>query len=242
MTQPPSGGPVGPPADQPGSPAAPDPVAVPGPAVPSGPAAAPYPATPSGPATPPGPAAAPPPGPAAAPPPGPAAAPDPSIPPAPAGYPPYQPPAAPKKKRGVLIASIALAVVLLLCAGGGVVAFLTLRDADSGTGAKEPTVAVDEFLKAVYQERDADRAAGLVCSSSRDEKKIAAKVAEVEKHISAHQNPRFRWSTPKVDNQTGDRAMVTTKVTMTTADEKVADQDLRFTVVKKTGWWVCEVA
>ncbi|WP_449560150.1 Rv0361 family membrane protein [Micromonospora reichwaldensis] len=187
-------------------------------------------------------AAAPPPGPAAAFPPGPAAAPDPSIPPAPAGYPPYQPPAAPKKKRGVLIASIALAVILLLCAGGGVVAFLTLRDADSGTGAKEPTVAVDEFLKAVYQERDADRAAGLVCSSSRDEKKIAAKVAEVEKHVSAHQNPRFRWSTPKVDNQTGDRATVTTKVTMTTADEKVADQDLRFTVVKKTGWWVCEVA
>ncbi|MEU4777949.1 hypothetical protein [Micromonospora sp. NPDC023633] len=203
MTQPPSGGPVGPPAGQPGFPATPDAAAVP---------------------------------------PGPAGAGDPSIPPPPAGYPPYQPPAAPKKKRGVLIAAIALAVILLLCAAGGVVTFLTLRDAESGEGAKEPAVAVDEFLKAVYQERDADRAAGLVCSSSRDEKKIAAKVAEVEKHVSAHQNPRFRWSTPKVDNQTGDRATVTTKVTMTTADEKVADQDLRFTVVKKTGWWVCEVA
>ncbi|RLK08902.1 hypothetical protein DER29_6771 [Micromonospora sp. M71_S20] len=227
MTQPPSGGPVGPPADQPGSPAAPGPSPAPGPAVPPGPAA------PPGAAVPPGPAA---------PPTGPAAAQDPSIPPPPAGYPPYQPPAAPRKKRGVLIASIALAVILLLCAGGGVVAFLTLRDAENGEGAKEPTVAVDEFLKAVYQERDADRAAGLVCSSSRDEKKIAAKVAEVEKHVSAHQSPRFRWSAPKVDNQTGDRATVTTKVTMTTADEKVADQDLRFTVVKKTGWWVCEVA
>ncbi|MEW2379341.1 hypothetical protein AB0883_25035 [Micromonospora sp. NPDC047812] len=223
MTQPPSGGPVGPPADQPGTPAAPGPAPAPGPAA----------APPPGAAVPPGPAA---------PPTGPAVAPDPSIPPPPAGYPPYQPPAAPRKKRGVLIASIALAVILLLCAGGGVVAFLTLRDAENGEGAKEPAVAVDEFLKAVYQERDADRAAGLVCSSSRDEKKIAAKVAEVEKHVSAHQNPRFRWSTPKVDNQTGDRATVTTKVTMTTADEKVADQDLRFTVVKKTGWWVCEVA
>lgn len=142
----------------------------------------------------------------------------------------------------MLIASIALAVILLLCAAGGVVAFLTLRNAESGEGAKEPAVAVDEFLTAVYQERDADKAAALVCSSSRDEKQIAAKVAEVEKYVSAHQNPRFRWSSPKVDNQTGDRATVTTKVTMTTADEKVADQDLRFTVVKKTGWWVCEVA
>ncbi|MCX4389022.1 hypothetical protein OG777_19115 [Micromonospora peucetia] len=201
MTQPPSGGPVGSPAEQPDTPTVPD----------------------------------------AAAPPAPTAAPDPSSPPPPAGDPAYQPPAAPRKKRGVLIASIALAVILLLCAVGGVVAFLTLRDAESGEGAKEPAVAVDEFLKAVYQDRDADRAAGLVCSSSRDEKKVAAKVAEVEKRVAAHQNPRFRWSSPQVDNQTADRATVITKVTMTTADEKVADQDLRFTVVKQTGWWVCEV-
>ncbi|WP_442934050.1 Rv0361 family membrane protein [Micromonospora sp. CPCC 205561] len=175
-------------------------------------------------------------------PPGPAAGANPSIPAPPAGYPPYQPPAAPKKKRGVLIAAIALGVILLLCAGGGVVTFLTLRDAESGEGAKEPAVAVDEFLTAVYQDRDAARAARLVCASSRDEKKIAAKVAEVEKQVTTYQKPRFRWTSPKVDNQTGDRATVTTKVTMTTADEKVAAQDLRFTVVRKTGWWVCEVA
>ncbi|SCL62087.1 hypothetical protein GA0070606_3559 [Micromonospora citrea] len=160
----------------------------------------------------------------------------------PAGYPPYQQPGPPRKKRGVLIASIALAVILLLCAGGGVVAFLTLRDAESGTGANEPVAAVEEFLTAVYQDRDADRAATLVCSSARDDKKIAAKVAEVEKYVSTHQNPRFRWSSPRVDSQAGERATVTTKVTMTTADEKIAEQDLRFTVVKKTGWRVCEVA
>ncbi|MEU5946507.1 hypothetical protein ABZ793_13220 [Micromonospora sp. NPDC047465] len=222
MTQPPSGGPTGSPAGQPDVPAAP------GAAVPPAPAAAPDPSIP------PPPAGYPP-----YQPPAPAAAPDPSI---PAGYPPYQPPAAPKKKRGVLIAAIALAVILLLCAGGGVVTFLTLRNVESGEGAKEPAVAVDQFLTAVYKDRDAGRAAALVCSSSRDEKKIAAKVAEVEKYVAAHQNPRFRWSSPKVDDRTGDRATVTTKVTMTTADEKVADQDLRFTVVKKTGWWVCEVA
>jgi flagellar basal body-associated protein FliL len=164
------------------------------------------------------------------------------IPPPAPGYPPYQAPAAPKKKRGLMIASIVLAAALLLCAGGGVAAFLTLRDAESGTGAKEPTVAVDDFLTAVYKERDAKKASAFVCSSSRDDKKIAAKVAEVEKYAAGYQNPRFRWTSPKVDNQTGERATVTTKVTMTTADEKVAEQDLRFTVVQKTGWWVCEVA
>ncbi|MCW3813171.1 hypothetical protein ONA91_01685 [Micromonospora sp. DR5-3] len=147
----------------------------------------------------------------------------------------------PKKRRGLLITSIVLAAAILLCGGGGTAAFLTLRNADEGQGAKEPAVAVDGFLTAVYQDRDARKAATFVCSTARDDKKIAAKVAEVEKYAAQYQNPRFRWTTPKVDNRTGDRATVTTKVTMTTSDEKVADQDLRFTVVQKTGWWVCEV-
>ncbi|MEV6368692.1 hypothetical protein AB0L86_17565 [Micromonospora musae] len=164
----------------------------------------------------------------------------------PTGYPPaapgYQPPAPPKKKRGVLIAAIALAVVLVLCVGGGVAAFLTLRNVETGEGANEPATAVDQFLTAVYKEQDAAKAASLVCASARDDDKIAAKVAEVEKYASAYQNPRFRWSAPKVDNRNADRATVSAKVTMTTSDEKVAEQELRFTVVQKTGWWVCEVA
>ncbi|RZU72149.1 hypothetical protein EV384_0491 [Micromonospora kangleipakensis] len=165
-----------------------------------------------------------------------------AFPPPAAGFPPYQSPAPPKKRRGLLIASIVLAAAILLCGGGGTAAFLTLRDTEDGQGAKEPAVAVDGFLTAVYKDRDARKAATFVCSASRDDKKITGKVAEVQKYAAEYQNPRFRWTTPKVDNQTGDRATVTTKVTMTTSDEKVADQELRFTVVRKTGWWVCEVA
>jgi flagellar basal body-associated protein FliL len=150
-------------------------------------------------------------------------------------------PAAPKKKRGLLIASIVLVVTLLLCGGGGVAAFFLLRGADPGEGADQPTTAVQEFLTAVYQDRNAGKATELVCSSSRDREKIAAKVAEVEKYVAEHETPRFRWTPPKVDEQTDERAVVSTKVTMTTADEKVADQELRFTVVQDTGWWVCEV-
>ncbi len=183
------------------------------------------------------PGAYPPPIPGAFPPPAPGAFP----PPAP-GYPPYPQPAAPKKRRGLLIVSIVLAAAVLLCGGGGTAAFLTLRNAEEGQGAKEPAVAVDRFLTAVYKDRDARKAATFVCSASRDDKKITAKVTEVRKYATQYQNPRFRWTSPKVDNQTGDRATVTTRVTMTTVDEKVADQDLRFTVVRKTGWWVCEVA
>ncbi|MFU8873905.1 hypothetical protein [Micromonospora sp. SL4-19] len=163
-------------------------------------------------------------------------------PPPAAGYPSHQEPVARKPRRGLLIVSIVLAAAILLCGGGGAAAFLTLRNAEEGQGAKEPTVAVDGFLRAVYEDRDAGKAATFVCSASRDEKKIAAKVAEVQKYAEQYQKPRFRWTAPKLDNQTGDRATVTTKVSMITSDEKVADQDLRFTVVRKTGWWVCEVA
>lgn len=228
-------GPVasGPPA---GQPPLPNPSPLPGPP----PAGHPQPGPPS--ATPP----YPPPGATAHPPYPPSGGPVPGPPPYPPSGgpvpPPYPPPAPPGKKRGALIATIALAVVLVLCLGGGLTAFLTLRNVETGEGAKEPAVAVDQFLTAVYKERDATKAASLVCASARDDDKIAAKVAEVEKYASTYQNPRFRWTTPKVDNRTGDRATVSTTVTMTTADEKVADQDLRFTVVQKTGWWVCEVA
>ncbi|MEU2615866.1 hypothetical protein ABZ570_30495 [Micromonospora sp. NPDC007271] len=155
---------------------------------------------------------------------------------------PPQGPGAPKRRRGLLIVSIVLAAAVLLCGGGGTAAFLALRNAEDGQGAKEPTAAVEGFLIAVYRDQDAGKAATFVCSAARDDRKIAAKVAEVKKYAGQYQKPRFRWTAPKVDNQTGDRATVSTKVTMTTADEKVADQELRFTVVQKTGWWVCEVA
>lgn len=164
-----------------------------------------------------------------------------AIPPPPPAYPAYRAPGAPRR-RGVLIASLVLAAALLLCGGGGTAAFLALRDTESGEGATEPAVAVDNFLTAVYRDRDARKAAALVCSAARDQRKLDAKVAEVNRYTTTYPDPRFRWSSPKVDNQTGDRATVTTKLTVTTADEKVAEQALRFTVVRKTGWWVCEVA
>jgi hypothetical protein len=141
-----------------------------------------------------------------------------------------------------VIASVVLAVVLLLCGGGGTAAFLLLRNSQTGEGAPEPAAAVDGFLTAVYTDRDAAKAAGLVCSEARNQGDIAQKVEEVKKLATTYKEPRFKWSPPKVDDQNAERAMVSVKLTMTTSDEKTADQQLKFTVVQKTGWWVCEVA
>jgi hypothetical protein len=146
-----------------------------------------------------------------------------------------------KRKRGPLIAGV-LALVVLLCAGGGVSAWLLLRNVESGDGAPEPVAAVTAFLTAVYTDKDADRAAGLVCGEARDTDEIAKKVDEVRAYEDKYESPRFEWEDPKVNEQNDERAVVSVKLRMVTADEKTAEQQLIFTVVKKTGWWVCEVA
>ncbi|MFC6015516.1 hypothetical protein ACFP2T_04805 [Plantactinospora solaniradicis] len=157
------------------------------------------------------------------------------------GYAPIGLAPAPRKRRGLLFASIALATTLLFCVGGGVSAYLLLRNADRGEGAAEPAAAVDDFLKAVYTDRDADRAASLTCPEARDDDKIAAKVEEVTEQTSTHDTPRFRWTEPKIDEQDTERALVSTTLTMTTGDERTVDQLLGFIVVEENGWWVCDV-
>ncbi len=141
-----------------------------------------------------------------------------------------------------MIASIVLAVVLLLCAIGGVGAFLVLRNVESGEGAAEPVAAVDGFLKAVYSDQDAAKAASLVCGAARDDAAITKKVKEIEGYANTYKTPRFKWDTPKVDEQNTERAIVSVTLTMITGDEKTAEQQMKITVVEKTGWWVCDVA
>lgn len=160
---------------------------------------------------------------------------------APPGFPPAPGTAHPQRRRGLLVTSIVLAVVLVLCGGGGLATFLLLRNAENGEGAADPVAAVDRFMTAVYSHQDTGEAAGLVCSEARDEERIARKVAEVKGYAKTYKNPRFRWDEPTVDDQNDERALVSLTLTMTTGDEKTARQKLNFTVVKKTGWWICEV-
>ncbi|MBE1486466.1 hypothetical protein H4W31_002104 [Plantactinospora soyae] len=161
--------------------------------------------------------------------------------PVPPGTVPAGPVAVPKKRRGLLFAAIALAATLLLCVGGGVSAYLLLRNADRGEGAAEPAAAVEGFLEAVYTHRDPGRVASLTCPAARDEDKIAAKVEELADQLKAYDTPRFRWTEPRVDEQDAERALVSTTLTMATGDERTIDQRLGFIVVEENGWWVCDV-
>jgi flagellar basal body-associated protein FliL len=149
--------------------------------------------------------------------------------------------AKPRGRRGLLITSIVLAVVLLLCGGGGLAAFLVLRDVDTAEGAPEPAVAVDRFMQAVYGDRNAALAATTVCPAARDADALERRVEEVDEYAKNYPSPKFRWETPKVDEQTPERAVVSVDLTVTTADDRQAEQELRFTVVQDSGWWVCDI-
>ena len=163
-----------------------------------------------------------------------------------AEHPPYEVPLTPtpekRPRRTTLWVSLALAFTLLLCGGGGVSAYLLLRNAENGDGAPDPATAVNRFLTAVYTEQSATEANDMVCREARDVRKITAKVDEVKGYAQQYDAPRFRWDDPAVTGQSDKSAVVSVALTMTTDDEKTAQQQLTFTVVKKTGWWVCEVA
>lgn len=156
------------------------------------------------------------------------------------GSPVHQAPGGPRR-RSALWVSLALVGTLLLCGGGAVSAYLLLRDADN-PGSPDPATAVSKFLTAVYTNQDADAADDLVCREARDQTKIANRVSDIRAYSAGYTDPVFRWEDPEVTEDGDDRARVAVELTMSTADEKMASQELEFTVIRKTGWLVCDVS
>jgi hypothetical protein len=148
---------------------------------------------------------------------------------------------APPRRRAGLWVALALVVTLLLCGGGATSAYLLLRNADSGTGAPDPATAVNRFLTAVYTQQDATAANALVCRNARDQKKLTARVAQIKDYSAQYDGPSFRWTDPAVASQDQESATVAVQLTMSTEDEKQAQQELTFTVIHKTGWLVCDI-
>lgn len=157
------------------------------------------------------------------------------------GYPggvPVQPPK--KRNKGLIITAIVLGVLLVLCLIGGVGAFLLLRDTE-GTGKPTAKEAAQGFLTEIYKNNDATKAEKLVCKEARDAKAIKSKVTEVKDQTSKLKSPTFDWDTVKVENETDKRADTTVTIKLTTSDEKVSEQTVKLELVKRDGWFVCEV-
>lgn len=135
-----------------------------------------------------------------------------------------------------------MAVAALLLVGGGAAATWFLVH-DPEVGADNPEVAVESFLHAVYRDLDPTAAASLVCSAARDEASLATKVEEIRAYQETALEPRFQWNQPTVVEQTEEITTVEVTVTLTTQDERVANQHLQVSVLDRgdRGWWVCDV-
>ncbi|MFC7530369.1 hypothetical protein [Actinoplanes sp. GCM10030250] len=145
------------------------------------------------------------------------------------------------RRRSTVFLSLAFAATLVLCGGGAVSAYFLFRDADN-PGSPDPATAVNRFLTAVYTQQDATAAEDLVCRKSRDEKKLADRVEQISTFAKSYQGAVFRWDDPAVADRKDDEALVGVRVVLSTDDEKAAAQELKFTVIRKTGWLVCDVS
>lgn len=145
-----------------------------------------------------------------------------------------------RKRRTFLIVSLVLVALLVLCGGVATTAYIVSQK-QAGIGQSDPQTAVDDFMTAIYTDHDATEARKYVCAQSDDANQIASKIKELKTEASTYDEPVYSWSKPTVSNQTVKEATVTTRVTMTTADEKQSSEGLTFTTTKSNGWWVCEV-
>jgi hypothetical protein len=158
--------------------------------------------------------------------------------PEPGTYPSVPPP---RRRRTGLIVGIVLAVVLVACGGGGIGAYLVLRNA-GGDGQPSPSAATVNFLTAVLKEKNVDKASKYVCSAARDPKLITKKIDELRQYEQKfNRDPRFSWDEPKVENATDESAKVSVTIRFNTSDDRTAEQRLTITAVKNSGWYVCDI-
>jgi hypothetical protein len=156
----------------------------------------------------------------------------------PYGAPPFGAPQ-PPRRRGLLITVISL-VVLAVLGTGGVAAYLVFGGSE-GKGSQTPSMAVNDFLVAVFRDKNAEAADKLVCSSARNSDGMRKRVDQLRSYELKYKSPAYTWPSPTVVSQKKDSATVTVAVKLTTSDDRVAEQQLKFLTVKADGWLVCEI-
>jgi hypothetical protein len=135
---------------------------------------------------------------------------------------------------------VAVAVVLV-CGGAGTGIYLATQNNSGGKGQASAVEAVQGFLTAVYQDMDATKAATFVCKTSRDKAKLTKKINEIQQQNATYDTPKYAWTPPATDETKTNEAVLSSTLTLTTANEQTAIQKLRFVATKNNGWWVCEV-
>jgi len=144
---------------------------------------------------------------------------------------------APSRSRRV---PLLIALLVLTLAAGAAVTWLALRPRGE-PGPSDPTEAVSRFLTVVYQHEDLSGTEALVCAAAADRDALRGKLDELRAYDGRYRSPLYTWPTPRLVEQTEQTATLTVPITVTTDDDRVAEQRLRFVTVRDHGWRVCEI-
>jgi len=149
-------------------------------------------------------------------------------------------PPPPKRVGSAALAAVAFVALLVLCLGGGATSFFVVQSLEP-RGTATPESALEGFLRAVFVDRDANRAADFVCTEHRDDKELARLVFEVRAFTSRYASADTRWTYPGVRRAGKREASADVTLTLNNADQRVSEKQVRLLLVDHNGWWVCEV-
>ncbi len=141
--------------------------------------------------------------------------------------------------RAGVVATLVLGLVVALCLGGGLGAYVLVQDTQP-RGGTDPTAAVNGFLAAVFGSHSAEAAAEFVCERNRNAEELAKMVDRITAFEEKFESPRTSWDTQSID-VTGRNAATTVRLRLTVDDAQVAEERLRLRLVEQRGWFVCEV-
>ena len=143
-----------------------------------------------------------------------------------------------RRRRPSLVLWLILALVVVL-AGGATAAFVLIGPASS-RGAATPADAVEGFLDAIYGKHSAKDAARFVCARARNDAELDQIVFGVKTFEQEFSSPRTTWTYPEI-KPNGKQATATITLSMSTANDQVAEKRFELLLVDDRGWWVCDV-
>jgi hypothetical protein len=140
------------------------------------------------------------------------------------------------RARSGLITSLVFGVLLLLCAGGGVGAFILVSTLE-GRGANTPAVAADTLLTGIFVERDEVKASKYLCSDI-EPARITQKINEANRLLEREPDAKYSWEMSN-KTQSKDKAVINATVTAQSAKRIISTQRLEITIISNGGWRVC---
>ncbi len=135
-----------------------------------------------------------------------------------------------------------IVVVIILIAGGYI-----FNVSQRASHQASPTGAVDSFLDATLNERNADAVEKYLCDKRSIKHQIYSLISNLKKYQEEHPNNSvsYLWSSPKLNTNHRDRAAVTSSVTARTiingATSNAPSQLWTFDMANQSGWKVCGV-